>query len=212
MVQFVFPGGRFQAHATTIKYLLEWAYGILPSQHSEGPAWLDGERFDIDAKASGPVSEMDMKLMAQSLLENRFHLKYRHESKDAPVLVLTAGKTPPKLYPPKPDEQTSMKMVPQTGENQKIISYRIIGTRFSFLQLNLTFARVLDRVLVNQSGIEGDFDFSFDLSPDTDRPNPLDHDLLIAALREQLGFVVKAQKAPVDYYVIENIDKTAAGN
>jgi len=212
MVQFIFPGGRFQAHATTIKYLLEWAYGLQPSQHSSGPAWFEGDRFDIDAKAAASTSDLDMKYMAQSLLEERFHLKYRRESKEAPVLILSAGKTAPKLYPPKPDEQTSMKMEPLTGENQKIISYRIVATRFSFAQLNLTFARVLDRVIVNQTGLQGDFDFSFDLSPDTDRPNPMDPDLLIAALRDQLGLTVKSQKAPVDYLVIENIDRTAAGN
>ena len=40
MVQFTYPGGRFDAKATTLKFLLEWAYGILPSQHSGGPDWF----------------------------------------------------------------------------------------------------------------------------------------------------------------------------
>src|ERR1700690_58159 len=49
MVQFTFPGGRFQANAVTLKFLLEWAYNLQPSQHSDGPAWLATDRYDIVA-------------------------------------------------------------------------------------------------------------------------------------------------------------------
>src|SRR4051812_45000393 len=51
MVQFIAPGGRFRAGATTLKFLLEWAYGIQPSQHSNGPSWMESDRYDIEAKA-----------------------------------------------------------------------------------------------------------------------------------------------------------------
>ena len=39
---------------------------------------------------------------------------------------------------------------------QKIVSYRVLATRFSFKQLNLTFARQLERVIGNETGIDGD--------------------------------------------------------
>ena len=44
MVQFTSPGGRFTARATTVKFLLEWAYGIQPAQHSSGPSWIGTEQ------------------------------------------------------------------------------------------------------------------------------------------------------------------------
>src|SRR5579872_7387268 len=50
MFRFTFPGGRFDARATTVQFLLEWAYGLLPSQHSSGPKWMAEDRFDIVAK------------------------------------------------------------------------------------------------------------------------------------------------------------------
>src|SRR5215472_16446595 len=53
MVRFTYPGGRFVAKATTVEFLLEWAYDLLPSQHSRGPAWMANERFDIVAKGAG---------------------------------------------------------------------------------------------------------------------------------------------------------------
>jgi len=212
MVQFTFPGGRFTAKATTVKFLLEWAFGILPSQHSGGPSWMDDERYDIMAKASGNATDREMKLMTQALLIERFKLKFSREKKEVPVLILAAGKTPPKLFPPKEDEKNSMRIVPKMGDDQKVISYHVAATRFSFEQLNLTFARLLERVIVNRTGLEGDFDFSFDLTPDENRPNPLDASLLISALREQLGLMVKTEKAAVDFMVIEGAEKVAAGN
>ena len=58
----------------------------------------------------------------------------------------------------------------------------------------------------------GDFDFTLDLTPDESRPNPLDPSLILSAMREQLGFTVKSQKAPVDLLVIDSVEKVAAGN
>jgi uncharacterized protein (TIGR03435 family) len=212
-VQFTFPGGRFTARATTVKYLLEWAYGIIPSQHSDGPSWLADDRYDIEAKA--PVenaTDDEMKLMIRALLAERFHLKIHHEMRDAPVLILASGKTAPKLFPPKPEEKYSLKLTPLTGDGQKIVAYHVVATRFSFAQVNRTFSRLLDRVIVNQTGLDGDFDFTFDLAPDENRPNPLDPSLLISAMHEQLGFTVRSTKGPVDFFVIDNVEKVAAGN
>jgi uncharacterized protein (TIGR03435 family) len=212
MVQFTFPGGRFTANATTVKFLLEWAYGILPFQHSGGPAWMEDDRYDIVAKASGPATDDEMKLMTQTLLSERFKLKFHHETREAPALVLTAGKTTPKLFPPKEGETHSLRIMRQMGEDQKVVSYHVVATRFSFAQLNQTFARLLDRVIVNQTGLDGDFDFTLDLTPDENQPNPLDPSLLISAMREQLGLTVKSQKGPVDFFVIDSVEKVAAGN
>src|SRR5262249_28262174 len=57
MVRFTYPGGRFEARAVTVEFLLEWAYGLLPSQHSHGPAWMENERYDIVAKAPGNATD-----------------------------------------------------------------------------------------------------------------------------------------------------------
>jgi tryptophan synthase alpha subunit len=68
MSDFTSPGGRFRASATTLKFLLEWAYGIQPSQHSGGPSWIGTDRYDIAAKAAGPVTVGQLRLMLQTLL------------------------------------------------------------------------------------------------------------------------------------------------
>ena len=212
MVQFTSPGGRFEARATSVKFLLEWAYGLLPSQHSGGPAWMENERYDIVAKAAGNASDDEMKLMTQTLLAERFKLKFHRETKEVPVLILAAGKTAPKLFPPKEEEKHSLKIMPRMGDDRKILSYQVIATRFSFAQLNQTFARLLDRVIVNQTGLEGDFDFTLELALDENQPNPLAPELLISAMRDQLGLTLKTQKGPVDFLAIDSVERVMAGN
>lgn len=211
MVQFTYPGGRFTAKATTVKYLLEWAYGILPAQHSSGPAWMDSDRYDIVAKAEGNATDNEMKRMTQTLLAERFKLQFRRESKEVPVIVVSLGKTAPKMIPAADGEKHSIRVEPQMNAEQNIVSYHVAATRFSISQLNEVFARQLQRVIVDQTGLTGEFDFTLDLTPDENH-NPLDATLLLSAMRDQLGLAVKTQKTEVDYLVIDQVEKVAAGN
>ncbi len=212
MVQFTAPGGRFRASATTLKFLMEWAYTIQPSQHSAGPSWMDTDRYDVVAKAEGNPTDEQQKRMVQALLAERFQLKFHREKKKLPVYVISVGKTAPKLFPPKEGEVHSIRIMPQMDQDRKVASYHIVATRFSLSQLTDTFARQLGRVFVNETSFDGDFDFAFDLTPDDSRPNPLDPSLLIAAMREQLGLSLKSQDAIVDFLVIDSAQKVPAGN
>ncbi len=211
MVQFVYPGGRFNATATTVKYLMEWAYGIQGAQHSGGPSWLETDRYDIVAKSEGNATEDQMKLMTQKLLADRFQLKFHRESKELSVFVVTAGNSP-KLFPPKADETHAIRISPLAGSDPKVPSYHVVATRFSLAQLDDTFARQLGHVIIDQTGLKGDFDFTFDLTPDEERPNPLDPAHIMTAMRQQLGLTLKSQKAPVDIMVIDGAQRVTAGN
>jgi uncharacterized protein (TIGR03435 family) len=212
MAQFTSPGGRFRASATTLKFLLEWAYGIQPSQHAGGPSWINTDRYDIVAKAEGNATDDQMKLMVQTLLADRFKLKLHHESRPLPVYVVSAGKTAPKLFPPKDGETHALRMAPQMGTDQKIASYRVLATRYTLTQLTDLFARQMGSVIVNETGLNGEFDFTIDLTPDESRPNPVDPTLLLTAMREQLGLTVKSQKVPMDVLVIDSAEKVATEN
>jgi uncharacterized protein (TIGR03435 family) len=211
MVQFTAPGGRFHASATSIKFLIEWAFGLLPAQHSGGPSWLGTDRYDIVAKAEGNASEAELKRMAQTLLTDRFKLKYHRESKEVPVLIVSLGKGAPKMTPAKTGEPHSIRIEHQMDANQKL-TYHVVATRFTISQLNEVFSRQLGRVIVDETGLTGDLDFTMDLTPDENQPNPLDPSLLISAMRDQLGLTLKAEKAPVEFMVIENVEKVVAGN
>jgi uncharacterized protein (TIGR03435 family) len=203
MVQFTYPGGRFNARATTLTYLLEWAWGIQPSQHSGGPSWLGTDRYDIAAKAEGNPGDDRMKLMVRTLLAERFQLQLHHESRELSVYVVSLGKTAPKLFPAKEGEVHAIRFG---------ASHQVIGTRFTVTQLIDLFARQLGAVVVDKTGLDGEFDFTVELTPDETRPNPPDPMLLIGALKDQLGLTLKSQRAPTDVLVIDSAAKVTAGN
>ena len=209
IADFVYPGGRFTARATSVKFLLEWAYGIQPSQHSNGPAWIATDRYDILAKAEGNPSEAEMKRMVQTLLADRFHLKLSHEQKEISALVIAAGKTPPKLSSPQEGETHGMRFAQMTLPGH--MGFHIIATRYTLAQLADAFARQVGTVIVDDTGLEGEYDFTLDLVPEEGVPM-MAQTMLISALRDQLGFTVKSEKASVDFYTIEGVEKVAAGN
>jgi len=186
MVQFTYPGGLFRANATTLQYLTEWSYGIQPAQHSDGPAWMGSDRYDIVAKAEGNATDAEMKLMVQTLLAERFKLRFHREQKSVSAYVVTVGKTPTKLAPAKDGEAHAIRIMPQMGPDQKVQSFRVVGTRYALAQLFDVFARQLDTVIVDKTGLDGEYDFTLELSPDETRPNPLDAGILLSAMREQL--------------------------
>ncbi len=211
LAQFTSPGGRFNANCTTLKFLLEWAYGIQPTQHSDGPGWIGTDRYAIVAKAEGNASDAQMKLMVRTLLAERFKMKLRHESREVTAYVLAVGKTAPHLVPTKEDETRVVRVDSKTGADQRAV-YRVILTRFSLAELCDTFGRQLGRVMVDRTGLKGDFDFALDLAPDESHVTPIDPSLLIGALREQVGLTVKSEKTPVDFLVIDGVEKVVAGN
>src|SRR4029453_6241289 len=90
--RFGFPPGGFSAVYTPLRPLISLIYGEEPeTEVIGGPAWLDFDPFDIEAKGDGNPSPANLKIMARALLEDRFKLKVHHEQREAPVYALTAG-------------------------------------------------------------------------------------------------------------------------
>ena len=212
MTNWVAPGGRFTARATTVVFLMEWAYGIQPWQHSDGPGWLSSDRFDVVAKADHDASENEMKQMARTLLAERFGLKLHRESKELPAYVISVGKNAPKLFPPSDDETHDMRFSMTPGPDQKAAVVHINATRYTLAQLADVFARRMDRVIVNRTGMEGEYDFKLELTPDENHTSPVDQTLLLDALRQQIGLEVRPEKTAVYYYVIDGAGKAGLAN
>jgi uncharacterized protein (TIGR03435 family) len=46
------PGEKLRISGASLKNLISLAYNVRPFQISGGPAWLDTDRFDIDARTA----------------------------------------------------------------------------------------------------------------------------------------------------------------
>jgi uncharacterized protein (TIGR03435 family) len=97
-------GGRFTARGVTVRGLIRAAYSpagappLVEGQLVGGPAWIETDFFDIEAKAeSSQTRPEEAQLMLQSLLEDRFQLKYHREPRELRVLSLAVAKGGHKL-------------------------------------------------------------------------------------------------------------------
>ena len=64
-----------RARNTFLRNLIREANGVQNYQVVGGPAWVDSERYDVDAKAGKPGDKDQLRLMLRTLLAERFHLQ-----------------------------------------------------------------------------------------------------------------------------------------
>lgn len=75
-------------------------------------------RYDIEARAPGAATKDQMRLMMQSLLEERFKLKVHWETREAPVFALVEakpGKMGPQLEPHRASDDCGKADLPDTA-------------------------------------------------------------------------------------------------
>jgi uncharacterized protein (TIGR03435 family) len=84
--------GRYDIKNGTMVDLVRIAYGFASDKIVGGPNWLELDRFDVAAKAAANSTPESQKQMLQALLEDRFHLVVRKETRPLPTFALTAGK------------------------------------------------------------------------------------------------------------------------
>jgi uncharacterized protein (TIGR03435 family) len=95
--------GKVSLHHIPLNYLLYHVYNLQPDQLS-GPSWLPDELFDILATVAANAPKEQVPLMFQSLLAERFKLKFHRETQNAKVFALVVGKGGSKLKEAVPDD------------------------------------------------------------------------------------------------------------
>ena len=204
---FAVSGPRVSFTSYTLSGLIMYAYDVRNYQISGGPGWMASDTFTIVAKTEGesPRETAEIRKMLQSLLAERFGMKLHRETKEARVYVLTAAKTGPALTP-STARRTTMQMGP---------GHLMMG-KATTAQMAALLSSVLSRPVLDQSGLSGEFDFTLD-SPDINmgRMVPLEDvpgPSIFTAIQEQLGLKLVSEKVPVDYLVIDHVDRVPTAN
>jgi bla regulator protein BlaR1 len=203
---------------------------------SGGPAWIYSDLYRIDAKAEGNASEALMEgPMLQALLEDRFKLKLHRASKEIPAYALSVAKNGSKLQPfregvcvavdftkspipPPPPGQKNCNAVVggRSGPNTKLEAQGITLDYFSKL-----LSLVLDRPVIDKTGINGKFDFHLSFLVDETTPGVLLPDFgrgaddapaasIFTVLQEQLGLKLEPGKGAREYLVIDHVERPTA--
>jgi bla regulator protein blaR1 len=238
------PGGRFTATNVPVRDLISIAYGQpqpLPNfQIIGGPGWIVSDRFDIVAKAEGDIQPgaagppTQMFLMLRGLLADRFKLVAHEEMRDQPVYVLrldrSDGKLGPQLRPSTVDcaaMRGAMRGGPPPGpppSGQAPVCGAMMGpgrimsggTPIEILTNSL--ARLVSRVVINQTGLTGNYESTLEFTPEQSQlppgglppgipAPPVDGPSLFTALKEQLGLKLESDHAPVRVLVIDGIEQ-----
>ncbi len=151
---------------------------LIPNIDIEGaPGWADSELFQITAKAEGaPGRDTMTGPMMQSLLEYRFKLKIHRDGRDRPVYALSVAKGGPKLqasvctppvFPPEPPAP-GQNVCPDEGGERKGSLLRI--HRYAKTLGEFAIMLVLDRPVVDKTGLAGVFDYHLEFTPDDAAP------------------------------------------
>lgn len=218
------PGGRLVATAP-VKLLVMNAYGLQRSEIIGGPDWINTDRYEIEAKAEGNASRERLMLMLQSLLEDRFQMKAHRETRESPVYALVVEKNGPKLVSPKENgcatADTSAPLdspepaAPPCGRIRISTSpsgVRMEGDRVPISELVRVLAVALNQPVLDRTNRPGTFDIRLQFinevpgAPPSDSPGPS----VFIALQEQLGLRLQSAKGPVEFLVIDHVERPSA--
>jgi uncharacterized protein (TIGR03435 family) len=86
--------GRIEIRKATMLNLLSGAFAIDGDKIVGGPNWLELDRFDVIAKVPGDPALEKQGPLLKALLQDRFKLVAREETRPFPAWALSAGKNP----------------------------------------------------------------------------------------------------------------------
>jgi uncharacterized protein (TIGR03435 family) len=212
------PGGRFTASNISLKELIAAMWRIPEFQISGGPAWLGSARYDISAKPENNPKDGDVMPMIQSLLADRFQLRFHRETRELPILALVVARKDGKLGARLTESKDCSAVDPsKPGCGRINRSPRTIrATSVSLGTLAHSLAEILGRTVVDKTGLTGTFDISVEWAPDDAQlamlppgvPRPTsDGPSIFVAIQEQLGLKLESQKGPVEMFVIDRAEK-----
>ena len=196
-------GSRLTITGYTLSALILYAYDMRNYQISGGPSWIASDGYTIAAKAEGEVAPAtaEIRKMLQSLLAERFGLKLHRETKEVRLYLLVPAKTGQKLT-----QSTAQRATMHMGTGNLMMAKATTSQMASLL------SSVLGRPVLDQTGIEGEFDFTID-SPDINMgrmqqsQEELSGPSIFTAIQEQLGLKLEPSKGRIEILVIDSAVK-----
>jgi uncharacterized protein (TIGR03435 family) len=212
----------------TLRSLILMAYRVHDFQVLGGPGWIKSDRYNIEAKVPGkPVlneAYRNLQLRRlQTLLEDRFHLALHREMKELPIYKLTVAKGGPKLEQPNCIQRGPGDPIAPGKTMSDYCGFggwfpgRYEATTGGMADLAGGLSDLLERVVVDKTGITGMFHLYLTFTPDDSTirlpdlpgapPPPVDGPNVFTALQEQLGLKLESGRGPVEVLVIDHVER-----
>jgi uncharacterized protein (TIGR03435 family) len=213
---FQVKGRLFTTFNTSVVDLMTFAYGLHPRQITGRPSWISSDKFDVagEPDGNGQPSDEQWKRMVQKLLADRFQRTVHYEQKELPVYAIVIAKNGPKL---------TKSADPNGPPNLFFRGLGMLPARNATVAdlADVLQRAVLDRPVVDKTGLTGRWDFVLTWTPDETqfaslgfhpRPGPDSSASpdLFTAIRQQLGLTLESDKELLDVLVIDHVEKPSS--
>ena len=197
-----------------LESIIRYAYSVQPFRLEGVPAWTRDERFDIAARAAGPITDEQRRLMMRSLLVERFRLKARFETREKTIYVMTTVRADKQLGPglkPRPECATP----PLDPARDKPCTAGGSGRSDAIQMRAVTLTQLAEGMLStvrgelvrDETGLPGAFDVEMSWRPESSTDPDDARPAFVTAVREQLGLRLDPMRRPVEVLVVESIDR-----
>jgi uncharacterized protein (TIGR03435 family) len=214
-------GAEFVVRNNELRRLIAGAWNLTPRAVTGGPAWIDSDHYDIVARTPGegrPNTDEQM-AMLRELVTSRFHLTFHREPKEFSIYTLTVARTGSKLKESaaSADAQPEIVNVVHPDLDGGFI-LQLPARNATMAQFTSMMQRgMLDRPVVDKTGLAGKYDFDLEWSPDESQfdgqlakppgSGPATKPSLFEALQQQLGLRLEATRGPIDTLVIDRVER-----
>jgi uncharacterized protein (TIGR03435 family) len=207
LVGYSSSGTRLTLEGYYVTSLIMEAYNLKGYEVSYTPPAM--EVYDIAAKAEGDgnPTRAEFRPMLQTLLADRFKLKFHREMRELSVYALVVGKNGPRFKESAPDAPALGNHTVKGRNQTAILSQATMESVAREIGNN-----GVDRPVLDKTGLTGKYDVKLEATPEfriNNNPQPEDISVF-DAVQNQLGLRLEPQKAMIEVLVVDHIEKPSA--
>jgi uncharacterized protein (TIGR03435 family) len=237
MMRIMFTPDGISVSGVPVHMMLREAFDISDDQILGEPGWAKNDRFDIEAKvAAEDVPKLKALKPARRwavmlpVFQDRFALKFHHETRDLTQYVLMVAKGGLKIKEATPDDAYADGLKAPDGKSggggmMRVQRGELIGQGIPLDNLVRFLSFQLQSPVIDKTGLTGKYDINLKWTPDeteggmarppdgsqSEAGNPAPATTtgpsIYTALEEQLGLKLEAHKEPGDVIVIDHIEQ-----
>lgn len=224
--------GYLKVQNASLRDLIERAYRLRNFQIAGGPAWIDSHDYEVIAKASDTPSSQNwgraLGPIFQTLLQERFQLRWHFETRKIPVYVLTVAQGGNRLRRSKKENCDSFFFTtyPKRKLPNKCGAVAAVNSRLNMqlsadgMKIDPGLARFLSgfivhRPVIDKTGLTGRYDFRLEWNVaatrkalgETGPATGAGAVSIFTALGNQLGLKLNRGKGPVRVFVVDDAER-----
>jgi uncharacterized protein (TIGR03435 family) len=223
------PGGGVVTSNLPMRSLIGLAYELTDANAIEGaPDWFFREGFDVNAKYAGQPTPEQTRAAWRAVFGDRFKLKARIDTREVPafaVVLARPGQPLPEGMTRITTDCGALRAARQRGETppappltpagatpcgSRYGGGQIVSSGMPIAQFVRSIQVSAGRVMIDRTGLEGDYEFTFQYATARPGGGPPDPDAgpdLFTALREQLGLAVEPTRTTSEFLIVEHIER-----